>query len=99
MSEQGYGAGQKIGGQTSLKDSLPAAIDALGPQIDRLIGLRNSLEHLADRIVGSRPQPTGAGVEAAPPHSLVDNVKRKRNTLEELITACEQQRDRLDNAL
>lgn len=101
----GYGTETQAVGRLSgakgapVPDTLPAAIEEIGPELQRLENLLSSLGSIADRLCGSRPSDAGAPTEPAPPHSMIDSLQRKRRLMANLITGCEQERDRIAQAL
>ncbi len=81
-------------------ESLVGIIQDLDPPIARLSKLVQHLSIIADRVEGSRPQEAACAVGVdTPPHSTIDNLRRKRGSFSMLCQQLETEVTRIDRAI
>lgn len=81
------------------RDTLQAAIADFQGQIERVTKLSQQLDAIADRLEGARPTGVMGNDLDAPPHPIIDDLRRKQRALNMLIASCEDAASRIANAV
>lgn len=80
-------------------DTVAGVVSDLNEGLLRLSKINACLVHIGDRLEGSRPSDVGEVKPAQPPHSLIDELQRKRSQYNELLSRCEREIERIEGSL
>lgn len=80
-------------------DTVQSVTRDFDPLVQRIFKMASEIDMLGDRLEGSRPQDAGAAAPDTPPHSLLDELQRKRVAFDHAIMLCESGLQRLNRAL
>ncbi len=85
--------------QTAARETLIGVISDFDNQFHRLAKLVQHLGNIADRIEGGHPLEAMQEKPDTPPHSTINDLVRKRDTLQMLCSQLEDEALRLDRGL
>lgn len=81
-------------------DTVNTVVSEFDRSLERAAKILASLRHLGDLVDGAKPQ---AAAEVSkldtPPHSLIDNLRRKERALSGLMSQCEDAVQRLSQSI
>ena len=87
-------------GPSNKKETVNGIAVDLDRNVERLSKVYEALRHVGDRIDGIRPQPIGPqDPPDQPPSSMILDMRRKQSAMSSLLGKCEEEIQRLAQAL
>lgn len=81
------------------RESISTVIGEIGEQLDSLAKVFSHLDAIGDALDGTRPQEVAGNDPEPPVSSIIDNLRRKRRTLNNLVGRCQEAAARIENAI